>query len=204
MEKLDTNITDSGRAVAILCNMEQQQERLDTNIIESGRSVAILNTAESVPEAKRGRRERIHWTEDEHVLFLKGLNKYGCGHWKDISKEFVVTKTPIQIASHAQKYFIHLNATEKEKRRKSIFDTVPVEPQIEISPLVTPTVEEHETPPQGMQQRETQQTEIPPAIEEIHPVLCLLYPIGSIIPDTKKLEKMRNLLAKELTQQSEN
>jgi len=40
-------------------------------------------------------------------LFLEGLEKYGKGRWKDISKELVVTKTPIQIASHAQKYFIH-------------------------------------------------------------------------------------------------
>ena len=123
-------------------------------------------------------------------LFLEGLEKYGKGRWKDISKEFVVTKTPIQIASHAQKYFIHKNVKdiEKMKKRRSIHDTS----LNKNGTLVTLAVEQQsETPSQAMQQTQTQQN-------EISPMLCLLCPIGSTIPDKEKLEKMRDLLAKEL------
>ncbi|KAL9268756.1 Mitogen-activated protein kinase 6-like protein [Drosera capensis] len=42
---------------------------------------------------------------DEHQLFLLGMKMLGIGKWKAISNCFVNTKTPIQIASHAQKYF---------------------------------------------------------------------------------------------------
>jgi len=68
-------------------SMDQQREKLDTDVAESGGAVAIPNSndnnvatlnsndnnlvqSESVPErsheAKRGRRERVHWTEGEH------------------------------------------------------------------------------------------------------------------------------------------
>jgi len=122
-------------------------------------------------------------------LFLKGLEKYGKGRWKDISKEFVVTKTPIQLAGHAQKYFIHQNVkdTEKRKKRRSIHDTT----FNKNGTLVTLVEQQSEIPPQGMQQTQTQQN-------EISPMLCLLCPISSTIPDKEKLEKMRDLLAKEL------
>jgi SHAQKYF class myb-like DNA-binding protein len=46
------------------------------------------------------------WTEKEHALFLLGLCKWGKGKWKEISKIEVKTRTPIQVASHAQKYYI--------------------------------------------------------------------------------------------------
>ncbi|XP_039690560.1 transcription factor MYB1R1 [Medicago truncatula] len=250
-------------------SMEQQQEKTGTDIIESGGAVAILNSndnnvatlnsdennliqAESGPEEShppgRVQRKSIHWTDDEHKLFLKGLKKHGKGRWKDISKEFVVTKTPTQIASHAQKYFIHQNVKDiekKEKKRKSIHDTtlnkndtlvtVAVEQRDEIPSVELQSV----IPPQGMQQTQTQQNEISPMLcllpisstipsvqqqNELTPVvtapmeqqhetpailnnkdnenlqtqLVLLYPIGSTLPDMNKLEKMCNLLAKEL------
>ncbi|XP_074566538.1 transcription factor SRM1-like [Curcuma longa] len=73
--------------------------------------------------AERERRKGIAWTEDEHRLFLLGLNKYGGkGDWRSISRNFVVSRTPTQVASHAQKYFIRLNSMNKEPRRTSIHD----------------------------------------------------------------------------------
>lgn len=55
-------------------------------------------------------------------LFLLGLEKYGKGDWRSISRNFVVTRTPTQVASHAQKYFIRLNSINKDRRRSSIHD----------------------------------------------------------------------------------
>ncbi|URE01732.1 Myb-like DNA-binding domain, partial [Musa troglodytarum] len=54
--------------------------------------------------------------------FLLGLRKYGKGDWRNISRNFVITRTPTQVASHAQKYFIRLNSGGKDKRRSSIHD----------------------------------------------------------------------------------
>jgi hypothetical protein len=44
--------------------------------------------------------------------FLLGLQWYdGVGHWNDISRDFVITKTPAQVYNHAQKYFRRLERT---------------------------------------------------------------------------------------------
>lgn len=64
------------------------------------------------------------WTEDEHRLFLIGLQKLGKGDWRGISRNFVQTRTPTQVASHAQKYFIRQSNMNKRKRRSSLFDIV--------------------------------------------------------------------------------
>ncbi|XP_020573068.1 transcription factor SRM1-like [Phalaenopsis equestris] len=68
------------------------------------------------------RRKGIAWTEEEHRLFLLGLDKYGKGDWRSISRNFVISRTPTQVASHAQKYFIRLNSMNKDRRRSSIHD----------------------------------------------------------------------------------
>ncbi|XP_026408255.1 transcription factor SRM1-like isoform X1 [Papaver somniferum] len=76
--------------------------------------------------ADQERRKGIAWTEDEHRLFLLGLDKYGKGDWRSISRNFVVSRTPTQVASHAQKYFIRLNSMNKDRRRSSIHDITSV------------------------------------------------------------------------------
>ncbi|PWZ09757.1 Transcription factor DIVARICATA [Zea mays] len=68
----------------------------------------------------------IPWTEEEHKLFLMGLKKYGRGDWRNISRNFVRSRTPTQVASHAQKYFIRLSSGGKDKRRSSIHDITTV------------------------------------------------------------------------------
>nr|WLQ69645.1 MYB protein [Zingiber officinale] len=75
------------------------------------------------------RKKGVPWTEQEHRqgLFLLGLKKYGKGDWRNISRNFVVTRTPTQVASHAQKYFIRLNSGSKDKKRSSIHDITTVD-----------------------------------------------------------------------------
>lgn len=65
------------------------------------------------------RRKGVPWTEEEHRLFLMGLQKYGKGDWRSISRKTVVSRTPTQVASHAQKYFLRLSS---DKKRSSIHD----------------------------------------------------------------------------------
>jgi hypothetical protein len=81
------------------------------------------------------KRKGVPWTEEEHRLFLEGLQKFGKGAWRNISymptiaydpdrKYFVVSRTPTQVASHAQKYYIRQGCSAKDKRRSSIHDIV--------------------------------------------------------------------------------
>ncbi|THU58402.1 hypothetical protein C4D60_Mb03t13860 [Musa balbisiana] len=76
----------------------------------------------SAQECRKG----ITWTKDEHRLFLLGLEKYGKGDQRSISRNFVMSRTPTQVASHAHKRFIRLNSINKDRRRSSIHDITTV------------------------------------------------------------------------------
>ncbi|KAL1806189.1 hypothetical protein ACET3Z_029257 [Daucus carota] len=73
-------------------------------------------------EKKKG----VPWTEEEHRQFLMGLRKHGKGDWRNISRNFVITKTSTQVASHAQKYYLRQLSEGKEKKRPSIHDITTV------------------------------------------------------------------------------
>ncbi|KAH0780203.1 hypothetical protein KY290_006630 [Solanum tuberosum] len=85
-----------------------------------GPSHGKRNTSNRFSEYER--KKGIPWTEEEHRQFLLGLKKYGKGDWRNISRNFVTTRTPTQVASHAQKYFIRQLSGGKDKRRSSIHD----------------------------------------------------------------------------------
>ncbi|KAL8518870.1 hypothetical protein ACS0TY_010002 [Phlomoides rotata] len=70
----------------------------------------------------RERKRGVPWSEEEHRLFLLGLQKVGKGDWRGISRNYVKTRTPTQVASHAQKYFLRRNNHNRRRRRSSLFD----------------------------------------------------------------------------------
>ncbi|XP_052158610.1 transcription factor DIVARICATA-like [Oryza glaberrima] len=65
---------------------------------------------------------RRFWTTEEHRQFLRGLRVYGRGEWKSISMNFVRSKTPVQVSSHAQKYFRRVESAAADKQCYSIND----------------------------------------------------------------------------------
>ncbi|KDP39847.1 hypothetical protein JCGZ_04192 [Jatropha curcas] len=91
------------------------------SVTESGTSQVWFGSKGKEKETSE-RRKGVPWTEEEHRLFLIGLQKYGKGDWRSISRNAVVSRTPTQVASHAQKYFLRLNSVKKDKKRPSIHD----------------------------------------------------------------------------------
>lgn len=81
----------------------------------------LMHTTSNSRERKKG----VPWTEEEHRLFLIALQKLGKGDWRGISTKFVKTRTPTQVASHAQKYFLRQSNLSKRRRRSSLFDITP-------------------------------------------------------------------------------
>ncbi|KAK2640779.1 hypothetical protein Ddye_022542 [Dipteronia dyeriana] len=93
---------------------------------ESGTSQVWLEGKGKARESSE-RRKGVPWTAEEHRHFLIGLEKYGKGDWRSISRNAVVSRTPTQVASHAQKYFLRLNSIKKDKKRSSIHDITTVD-----------------------------------------------------------------------------
>lgn len=70
--------------------------------------------ASSLERARDGMRYRNGWSKEEHFKFLCGLRKYSRGCWKMIA-QYVGTRTPTQVQSHAQKYYLRRTQTGKKK-----------------------------------------------------------------------------------------
>ncbi|KAJ0829390.1 putative transcription factor MYB-HB-like family [Helianthus annuus] len=115
-----------------LSQYESPNNNNNSNLLGASATVAAAaaNTGyasadDVVRRQSNGSRERkrgIPWTEEEHKLFLQGLQKVGKGDWRGISRNFVKTRTPTQVASHAQKYFLRRSNLNRRRRRSSLFD----------------------------------------------------------------------------------
>lgn len=95
----------------------------DSNPVDDGgyASDDVVHASGRNRERKRG----TPWTEEEHRLFLTGLHRVGKGDWRGISRNYVKTRTPTQVASHAQKYFLRRTNQNRRRRRSSLFDITP-------------------------------------------------------------------------------
>ncbi|XP_062198479.1 transcription factor SRM1-like isoform X2 [Phragmites australis] len=83
-------------------------------------------------------KRRRFWTAEEHRQFLRGVQRLGRGEWKAISRYFVPSKTPVQLASHAQKFFKRMkqNETYDKRQRYSINDVKLVNHDLRIPPPI--------------------------------------------------------------------
>ncbi|CAB4280878.1 unnamed protein product [Prunus armeniaca] len=127
-------VVDSMRKSVSLNNLSQYEQPQEGSNNNSGNNtiagkddVAGYASENDVVHNSAGNRERerkrgVPWTEEEHKLFLLGLQKVGKGDWRGISRNFVKTRTPTQVASHAQKYFLRRSNHNRRRRRSSLFD----------------------------------------------------------------------------------
>ncbi|KAI7736568.1 hypothetical protein M8C21_028047 [Ambrosia artemisiifolia] len=112
---------DPMRKCVSMSNLSQYES--SNNILVGNTGYASADdTVRHQSNVSRDRKRGVPWTEDEHKLFLQGLQKVGKGDWRGISRNFVKTRTPTQVASHAQKYFLRRTNLNRRRRRSSLFD----------------------------------------------------------------------------------
>lgn len=86
---------------------------------------------------------RRYWSDNEHALFLEGLKMYGRRDVQRIS-EHVRTRSPTQVRSHAQKYFLRVKSNNRQNWDAGLSQFDDSAPHFISSPLAgTAVVKSH-------------------------------------------------------------
>lgn len=83
---------------------------MDTTSLSDSESDKEKSSAEPKKKTKRK-----SWSWNEHIRFLLGLRKFGRGNWKMVSR-LIGHKSPKQVQSHAQKFFLRQQQGHRVKR----------------------------------------------------------------------------------------
>ncbi|KAA8540888.1 hypothetical protein F0562_024974 [Nyssa sinensis] len=172
-----------------LSQYEQPPESSNADV-----AAGYASADDAVPHQSSGNRERkrgVPWTEDEHKLFLLGLSKVGKGDWRGISRNFVKTRTPTQVASHAQKYFLRRSNLNRRRRRSSLFD-------ITTDSVTAIPMEEEQS-----RQDNTNQPQVPPSTlpqPATSNISGFPVTVGTVLLPVQILNPMENLTLRQVDQ----
>ncbi|VAI83199.1 unnamed protein product [Triticum turgidum subsp. durum] len=117
-EDEDTTMDDNGFSFRWALEDTRIRNTEEAPMMVDKNKMVVLENNTSTDRPVVAAHQRKFWTKEEHKSFLYGLEVYGRGDWKNISKHFVTTKTPVQVSSHAQKFFkrIQKKASSGTKR----------------------------------------------------------------------------------------
>jgi len=106
MDAVDDACVDTVRSLKSENAALRTKLALTRNTIQKYKTAYTPPVAEDSDDTSRGSGmfRRGSWTMAEHDRFLEGLRARGPGNWSVISREYVCTRSPTQVASHAQKY----------------------------------------------------------------------------------------------------
>ncbi|KAG2393674.1 hypothetical protein C9374_007205 [Naegleria lovaniensis] len=95
--------------------LEEELQRAQDYINKLQEYVTFLESEKEKNTKKQSR----YWTQEEHKLFLEGIEKYGKKDVKAIASH-VGTRNATQVRTHAQKYYAKIDREQKKVREKKL------------------------------------------------------------------------------------